>query len=143
MYSEEEELIGSAVNKEDGVKELLETSEELGNILTEWTGLVESIKLADADTSPEGEEVIEPPSDIVVQAERVAVENTSDTLVVIEEDIEGELLIDSTPLYETNGVDDASMDAEPILLAVVKGPLTLAKGLAESSEERLGSADEE
>ena len=143
MYSEEEELIGSAVNKEDGVKELLETSEELGNILTEWTGLVESIKLADADTSPEGEEVIEPPSDIVVQAERVAVENTSDTLVVIEEDIEGELLIDSTPLYETNGVDDASMDAEPILLAVVKGPLTLAKGLAESSEEPLGSADEE
>lgn len=143
MYSEEEELIGSAVNKEDGVKELLETSEELGNILTEWTGLVESIKLADADTSPEGEEVIELPSDIVVQAERVAVENTSDTLVVIEEDIEGELLIDSTPLYETNGVDDASMDAEPILLAVVKGPLTLAKGLAESSEEPLGSADEE
>ena len=143
MYSEEEELIVSAVNKEDGVKELLETSEELGNILTEWTGLVESIKLADADTSPEGEEVIEPPSDTVVQAERVAVENTSDTLVVIEEDIEGELLIDSTPLYETNGVDDASMDAEPILLAVVKGPLTLAKGLAESSEEPLGSADEE
>jgi len=143
VYSEEEELIVSAVNKEDGVKELLETSEELGNILTEWTGLVESIKLADADTSPEGEEVIEPPSDTVVQAERVAVENTSDTLVVIEEDIEGELLIDSTPLYETNGVDDASMDAEPILLAVVKGPLTLAKGLAESSEEPLGSADEE
>ena len=124
-------------------KNLLDTSEELGNILTEWTGLVESIKLADADTSPEGEEVIELPSDIVVQAERVAVENTSDTLVVIEEDIEGELLIDSTPLYETNGVDDASMDAEPILLAVVKGPLTLAKGLAESSEEPLGSADEE
>lgn len=143
MYSEEEELIGSAVNKEDGVKELLETSEELGNILTEWTGLVESIKLADADTSPEGEEVIEPPSDIVVQAERVAVENTSDTLVVIEEDIEGELLIDSTPLYETNGVDDASMEPDPTLLALVKGPLTLAKGLAESSEELLGFADEE
>ena len=78
VYSGEEVLIDSGVITGDAVKELLVEVEKLCKADSEYRGLVELIKLADADISPEGEGLPEPPSDTEPKAEVVAVENASD-----------------------------------------------------------------
>jgi len=78
VYNGEEELIDSDVKTGDTVNELLAESDRLGKADSEYTGLVELIKLADADISPEAEGLPELPSDTEPNAELVAVENASD-----------------------------------------------------------------
>jgi hypothetical protein len=129
VYSGEEVLIDSAVTTGDRVTE---EDTEAG---TETSGLILPSPLADANGDSEEEGLTEPSSDTVAQTERVAVENASDGLALTLSD--GEPLADSTRLYDTNGVRDASIVADPSPLTLAKGPLALPKGLAVPAEEPL------